>query len=221
VSVVRPEYGPTLPQLLAPHVRRLPRPVQLVLAIVVAAGILLAAWTVMGPGTNDRSRHVIERPFAFNLAWGSGVQRVEPRPGEVLRLETPPGTEAPQSFTVKHLAIAPYPGDVSAALMGLSTPAIEELRAAFPEFLIREEGRVNINRQPGYQVWFQARQGGRTVYGRRILIVFHGDPDRPREGADILLVSARSPTVPKYTAVGSNGVLKTPLRSFRFGTEAP
>jgi hypothetical protein len=39
--------------------------------------------------------------------------------------------------------------------------------------------------------------------------------------ADIDLRAARSPAIPNVDAIGNNGVLKTPLRSFRFGTARP
>ena len=61
--------------------------------------------------------------------------------------------------------------------------------------------------------------GASDSEGRVILLV----PDEPgvREGAQIEMLVTRSPAVPRADAVGANGPLKTPLRSFRFGTERP
>ena len=42
-----------------------------------------------------------------------------------------------------------------------------------------------------------------------------------REGAGFTVLCARSPTIPDVDAVGSNGPMKQPYRSFRFGTERP
>ena len=45
------------------------------------------------------------------------------------------------------------------------------MSAQYPGFLWRGDGRVNINQQPGYQIVFQARIGGHTTYGKRVLLV--------------------------------------------------
>ena len=79
---------------------------------------------------------------------------------------------------------------------------------------------MNINKQPGYQIVFQARVGGHTTYGKRVLLVAAPDPP-PREGLDITMLSQRSPATPKADVVAANGPLKTPLRSLRFGTQRP
>ena len=60
--------------------------------------------------------------------------------------------------------------------------------APYPGFLWRGDGRVNINKQPGYQIVFQARIGGRTTYGKRVLLVAAPDPP-PRAGLDITMLS--------------------------------
>jgi hypothetical protein len=79
---------------------------------------------------------------------------------------------------------------------------------------------VNVNKQPGYQIVFQARVGGRTTYGKRVLLVAGPDPP-PTSGLDITMLSARSTAIPRADAVAANGALKTPYRSLRFGTDRP
>ena len=84
---------------------------------------------------------------------------------------------------MRPLHLAPYKGDVSAALTLLSARLIREMGAQYQGFLWRGDGRVNINKQPGYQIVFQARVGGRTTYGKRVLLVAGPDPpphDRAR-----------------------------------------
>jgi hypothetical protein len=85
-------------------------------------------------------------------------------------------------------------------------------------FQIRQEGRTNVNRQPGYEMVFQFRDTNGTRYGRRVLLL---PEPTGREGADITMISERTPAVPRADAVGRSGALKTALRSFRFGTERP
>ena len=83
---------------------------------------------------------------------------------------------------MRPLRLAPYKGDVSAALTLLSARLIRQMSATYPGFLWRGDGRVNINKQPGYQIVFQARVGGHTTYGKRVLLVAGPDPP-PNDGS--------------------------------------
>jgi hypothetical protein len=221
VSVVRPEFGPTLPELLGPRVRALPRAAQVVLA-ALAALIAVAVVAVLLRGSRDTRPHAVVRaPVAFNLLYPKPLERAKPRGREVLRLQTPRGTAAPQSFAVTPLKLPAYRGDAGAVLLGMSGRLIERMSRTIPGFVWRADGRVNYNRQPGYEIQFQATIGGKTTYGRRTLLLPGGDTP-PREGVDIMILAARSPAVPNVNAVASTaGALKTAIRSFRFGTERP
>jgi hypothetical protein len=160
------------------------------------------------------------RPRAGHLQpiYPDALQRIAPRSGETLRLQSRSGP--PQSFVVHPLRLQPYKGDVTAALTFMSARLIDEMRGQYQDFVWRGDGRVNINKQPGYQIIFQARVGGRTTYGRRVLLVAKPDPP-PREGVDLTILAARSPSVPNLDSVGATGALKTAYRSFRFGTDRP
>ena len=222
MSVVRPEFGPTLPELLGPRVRALPRAAQVGLAalavlVVAALAAVLALRDTTVPGTTV----LVRRPVTFNLRYPAPLERVRPRGREVLRLQTPPGTPAPQSFTVTPLRLAPYRGDVGAVLTVMSAQLIAEMSRTVPGFVWRGDGRVNYNRQPGYEILFQARIRGKTAYGRRTLLVRGGDAP-PRAGADITMMATRSSRIPRVDAVAVvNGPLKTAIRSFAFGTAPP
>jgi hypothetical protein len=221
VSVVREEFGPTLPELVGPRVRALPRAAQIALAALGALIVVAAAALLLRDSRDTRPHAVVRAPVAFNLLYPKPLERVTPRGREVLRLQTPPGTAAPQSFAVAPLKLPAYRGDVGAVLLGMSGPLIQRMSRTIPGFVWRADGRVNYNRQPGYEIQFQATIGGRTTYGRRTLLVPGGDTP-PREGVDITILAARSPAVSNVNAVAStNGALKTAIRSFRFGTERP
>jgi hypothetical protein len=221
VSVVRPEFGPTLPELVGPRVRALPRAAQIALAALAALIVVAAAAFLLRDSRDTRPHAVVRAPVAFNLLYPKPLERVAPRGREVLRLQTPPGAAAPQSFAVTPLKLPAYRGDVGAVLLGMSGPLIQRMSRTIPGFVWRADGRVNYNRQPGYEIQFQATIGGRTTYGRRTLLVPGGDTP-PRAGVDITILAARSPAVSNVNAVAStNGALKTAIRSFRFGTERP
>lgn len=221
MAILRPEFGPTLPELLAPRVRM--TPARLRIAILVLAALLVGAFAVRkvlqrtSSLTNDV---LVTRPIAFTLGYREGLERVAPGPGEALRLQTPAGSPSPERMTVAPLRLAPYTGEQSGVLPIVASRDIATLRRAFPDgFRYRGDGRTRINLLPGHVVLFQTRLAGRTTYGRRYFLL----PDEPgaREGAAITLLSTRSPAIPSVDAVGAVGLLKGPLRSFRFGTERP
>ena len=215
--LVKPEFGPTLPQLLAPRLARLPRPARLALGVVGAAVVALGVWLAVRPDPHIRHA-VIRGSVAFNLRYPDSLQRV-PGAGDLLALRTASGARFPASFMVRPLRLAAYRGDPSAQLALQGTFLSDRLLEREPGLILRDEGRTNINQIPGYQVTWQTKRGGKTTYGRDVMLL----PAEPgvREGVVIELVAARSPQTPKADAIGSNGALKIPLRSFRFGTERP
>jgi hypothetical protein len=217
---VREEYGPTLPELLGPRVRALPRPAQIALGGAAVVVVLAVVWLVLlKPSSNPTTPVVVRGPVTFNLITTEAMKRVPPHPGELLRLRTPSGPT--QEMTVRSLPLPRYRGDVSAQLTFMSSGMIVDMRREYGKsFVYRSDGRVNVNRQPGYQIVFQAKIGGHTTYGKRIMLVPGPDPP-PRIAADMTLLAQRSTSVPKADSVAANGPLKTPLRSFRFGAERP
>jgi len=217
MSVVREEFGPTLPELVGQRLGVPTRKVWLAFAAVFAIAVAIGAYLALRP-TPGQTGVVVREPVEFNLVYPDALRRVAPHQGETLRLESRSGP--PQSLAVKPLRLAPYKGDVTAALTFLSSTLIDQMRGQYQDFVWRGDGRVNINKQPGYQIIFQARVDGRLTYGRPVMLVAAPDPP-PREGVDMTILAARSPSVPNLDSVGATGALKTAYRSFRFGTERP
>ncbi len=218
-SFVRPEFGPTFPQIAGPYWRRWPRWLRIALvaaAVVVLAGVVVAVRS----GAEQRDTIVVRSPLAFNLVYQADkLDRVAPAAGEELRLRSPKGTAAPALVTVRPVRLPPYAGDPAGMLPVFAAGLIREMQRGDPGLILRSEGRARVNGQPGYQIQFQTRQNGHTVYGRRALLF--EDKSGVRDGADITLLATRSPTIPNVDAVGSNGPTKLVYRSFRLGTERP
>lgn len=225
MSVVREELGPSLPQLAAPHWQPLPRRrrVALVAAGVALLIVLVAARFALRE--DPLTIEVVREPVAFNLIHRADFDPVDPRPGELLRLEgvLPGRSGARESFTVRPLTVAPFRGDISAAYLLLASRRLAELRAADPAVRYRGEGKTRINLIPGYQLTYQTRRAGRLVYGKRFFLVPEPGDGEPqgREGVELTLLAPYSGQTPNPAAVGSDVLLKAPLRSFRFGTERP
>lgn len=216
---VRPEFRPTLPELLGPRLRRLGRAGTVILAL--AALVVVIALVAVGRGGGDGTKALVVRgPVTFNLTYDPvRLERATPEAGGSLLLRTIASDRDPERFTVRPITLPPYTGDPAGVEPIVASGLIREMRRADPGFTLRSEGRTRINQQPGYQIQFQTRLDGRLAYGRRT-ILFKDEPG-VRQGADITLLSVRSPTIPNVDAVGSNGPLKQPYRSFRLGAERP
>ncbi len=221
-SPVRPEFGPTLPELLGRRFGMSVRTAGIVLAAILA---LIVAGGVAKHEQGDGSvRAIVKAPVAFNLRSDPArLDRVAPLAGQSLRLVTKPGDPQVSSVSVAPVRLAPYPGDdPSVALPIYATRVVAQMERADPRFVQVSEGKARVNSQPGYQIQFKTTSGGHRVYGRRTFL-FPDPRVQPgaREGADVTLLARWSKVVTKVDDVGSNGVTKLPYRSFRLGTNVP
>jgi hypothetical protein len=216
MSVVRPELGPTLPELLGPRFRVLPRLVRLALAGLGAliVLVLLYALFLRGGGASALHTVTVRQPIAFNFAYRGPFAKERPRAGELARV----GSKA-QSFSVRPLNLPAYKGDAAGFLPLYAAQQQAQMAKDLPGFVWRSDGRANINQQQGFEIVFQFRRSdGTLAYGRRTFLL---PGVTARQGVELWAVAPRSPAVVRADDVGHNGGLKTALRSFRFGTERP
>jgi hypothetical protein len=210
---LKPEYGPTLGELLAPRWHAASR---LVRAIVVAGGVGLLALAVGGALTLENAHYAHGGPAPFSFSY-RGLYRTTPAAGEYVQVRSPAGGPLRSSFAVGPLLLPPYTVGVGAELPLYATSYIEGLRRRYTGFVLRGEGKTRVNTVPAYAVAYTARIAGRTVYGRDILLV----PERPgaRVGVHIVMLSSReaNPQVTSPLLVGTTGVLERPLETFTFG----
>jgi hypothetical protein len=213
---VKPELGPTLPQLLA----RAPRLVRVAAAAAAVLVVVVLVAGLLGGAASTGETHVVvrDRP-AFNLRYGA-LERVPADGGATLALEARRGDLFLQSFRVVPMTLRPYKGVPSGELPVVAEELKQRLARRFADFSLLEEGRARINEQPGYEVVFSAHsEEGRRLYGRWVMVV----PDTPgaREGVTLELLGTPAAGIPNADQIGDEGQLKLPMRSFRFGTEAP
>lgn len=210
--VVRPEFAPTLPQLLGPRLRTLPRLVQAALALLAVLVVAVVAWRVL-TGEQADNTIVVRSDPAFNFIYRAPLQRETPRDGELARVAA-----GDTFFAVRPLRLPPYGGDVAGALPVFAAQQELRLERELDGFVWRTDGRANVNKIQGYQVVYQYRHDGRLTYGLRIYLL---STSTARDGVEIVLEAPQSEAVPNAASIGRNGALKTSLRSFRFGTERP
>jgi hypothetical protein len=210
MPVVAPEHRPTLGETLAP----LPRPARW--AVLAVLGLLLIGLVIAltGKATADGKRLVREKPLAFNLRVPPGMQENKPAAGEWAHLER----KGKDSFVVEPLKLPAYKGDVGGILPVVATREIEALKKRFPALEPVEEGKGRINQAAAYSVVFRASRNPR-LYGR--LVLLPQPVPGARDGVKLLLLATPEAGAGKASDVGTRGQLKTPYRSFRFGTEAP
>lgn len=224
MASLRPEYGPELPELVAQRFRWPVRRTRIVILGLFAALVLLQGVRSLATSGTGLTDVLVTEPFAFTLGYRDGMERVEPEPGEVLRLISKPGGSTDETFTVSELKIPPYEGDPAGELPVLAAQQVQALEREFPDgFRFRGDSRARINEFPGHQILFQTRLDGRLYYGKRYLLLpeFEAPDPAPREGAQLTLLSRYSKATPSVDAVGTFGLMKSALRSFRLGSERP
>jgi hypothetical protein len=224
VSVVREELGPSLPQLLEPRWRVLPRGRRIALVAVAVLVLLLLVVARQALKDEPLQTLVVREPPTFNLVHRAELEEVAKQRGELLRLQSNAASRTDERFVVRPLTLPAYKGDVSSAYLVLASRRLAELKAADPEVGYRGEGKARINLIPGYQLAYQTRKDGKLYFGKIFFLTPEpGDGEaQPRQGAELDLLSQfSSRTTPSLGVVGNTYLLKAPLRSFRFGTERP
>lgn len=211
---LRPGYGPTLPALLRERFGIAPRTL---LAVVVVAALLVAAGVVLAVRASAEEQFVHRGEPVFNLVYdGDALDRADPRPGELVRLEGRRRRVA-VAVVVRPLRVPAYRGDVAKGLLPVHAELyMDGLRRRDPTFQIRDEGRSTVNESPGYQIAYRTGTPGRFTYWREIFVV--PDEEAPRLGVKLTFENRRPDRIGRrafeFSLTG-----RSAMRSFRFGTD--
>jgi hypothetical protein len=208
--IVAPEHRPTLGETLAP----LPRPARWAVIAVLVLLVIGLVIALTGKATADGKVIVRERPIAFNLRVPTGYTQLTPAAGEWSHLARP----GKDSFMVEPLSLPAYRGDVGGVLPIVAARELEALKKRFPALEPVEEGKGRINQAAAYSVVFRASRKPR-LYGRVVLLA--QPAPGARDGYRIVMLATPTGGADKAADVAARGMLKTPYRTFRFGTEGP
>lgn len=210
---LKPEYGPTLGQLLSPRWRAASVAAR---GVVVACGVGLVALAVAVALTLEDSTFSHGGPVPFSFSY-RGLYRTAPDPGGYVKVQRRHDGRLEDSFVVKPLALPPYSGYLSGELPLYAAGYIRGLSRRYAGFVLRGEGKTRVNTVFGYNVFYTAVLEGRRMYGRDVLLL----PERPgvREGVDIVMLtsSTANSRVTSPSEVASTGILQKPLKTFTFG----
>jgi hypothetical protein len=211
---VAQEFRPTLREELARRPPGTRRAVAALLAVVVLG---LLAWALAPK--HKGVHYVHESAPVFNLRYADAFHRLTPQGGEFLHIRRQAGGRVLDSFSVKRLELPPYRGDVGGLLPVYAERVLGELRAAYPGLRLVEEGKARVNLVAGYSILFRVGRGRDRMFGREVLL----PEPKPgaRTGVRMSLRTWKGSGVPEARQLGAHGALKTPYRSFRYGTEAP
>jgi hypothetical protein len=234
-----PAFGPSLPQLLGPHLRALGRWQRLLLAIVVMALLAVLAAGLIHSAAATKSYHQSPgdatarglAPIPFHFDHSSKLHISKPA-GAYVRAERNIGGTLAARFTISPLRLGPHEGFLSGFLPILATTHEREAARRYNRFRLAFEGRARVNKVEGYQFAFtarlvRARQLARQLFGRVVLMPEPFDPEdpekpypegsKPTRGLVITMLATSLDHVPSPTRVGDEGILQKPYRSFRFG----
>lgn len=167
-ALVKSEFGPSLPELAGPRLRALPRWVLWAAAAVsvLAVAVAVAAWLALRTPTREIE---VKSPVAFSVTYPSDTLRRLPARGtEVVRLASKPGSPTPVTLDISRVELPA--GQREGNFPIVAKRLADEMRREDPTFILRGEMPVNYNGQAGYQIFYQTERGGRTWYGRRILL---------------------------------------------------
>jgi hypothetical protein len=213
-ALVSAEFRPTLRDELAGFGPRVRAAVIALLALIVVVALVLLLRSSSQPGT----RVVHRGPVAFNLRYTGPLKQLEAGPGELLRLEWRRHGKLLASFVVEPLKLPAYSGDVGGVFPVVASRDQSVLRQRFPAFEPVEEGKARVNTVPAYSTTFRASRKPR-LYGRTVLLA--APQPGARDGFRIVMLATPDGGASKARDVAARGVLKTPYRTFRFGTDAP
>jgi hypothetical protein len=215
MPLVSPAYRPTLREELARHRPAVRWGVLGTIALVV---LVLVGWALRPA---DKGVHFVhESAPVFNLRYAHAFERLAPQRGELLhiRRRNARGREV-DAFSVRPLALPPYRGDVGGLLPVYAERVLGELRAAYPGLKLIEEGKARVNLVAGYSLLFRVGRGRDRMFGREVLLPEPGPG--ARAGVRMALRTWKGSGIALPRDLGARGALKTPYRSFRYGTEAP
>jgi hypothetical protein len=210
--LLRPEFGPTLPELISGRfsVSRRAVAIGAVIALIV---LVFVVKTIVDSGNE---KLVVHGKPSFNVEYDpSHLHKAAPRGSDLMRL-TGHTAHVDTEITARHANLPPFKGDVIGGQLPLYTAQYAgRLGAALPGFALGTEGKARVNKSPGYQITYTSGQAGDKTSWREVWVM--PEVDKP----DQTIVVKLRQTVSGRPGPRGRALLqatKKAFRSFRFGT---
>lgn len=215
--LLRPEFGPTLPDLLS---RRLSVSRRIITVAAVLVLVLIVVGIKVGLGIGRTTIKVSGDP-SFSLVYKTGkLHRAPLRPGELARVQGRT-RHVFVALTARRVALPPFRGDlIGGELPVYASQYADRLSTQLPQFTVSDEGKARIGTAQGYEIGYQSGPKGHRTYWREIFLV--SDPEKETGQSAVVLrlrqtFSGR--TNARDRALAQAG--KQAYQSFRFGTSRP
>jgi len=215
--LLRPEFGPTLPDLLS---RRLSISRRVITIVAVLVLVLIVVGIKVGLSIGRATIKVNGDP-SFSLAYKTHKLHTAPlRPGELVRVQGRT-THVFVALTARRVALPAFRGDVVGGQMPVyATQYTDRLQAQLPQFTVSDEGKARIGTAQGYEIGYQSGPRNHRTYWREIFLV--SDPEKGT-GQNSVVLRLRQ-TFSGRTNARDRALVqagKQVYQSFRFGTSRP
>jgi hypothetical protein len=212
VPLLRPEFGPTLPELVSRRFsvsRRAAAVAGVVALIVVAIGIKIAV-------DNGREKLVVHGRPSYNVLYDPSQLHRAPLQGDEQMRLAGKRPHVQVELTARPAKLPPYSGDVIGGQLPLYTAQYAgRLKQQLPGFQMGSEGKARLNQAPGYQISYTSGSAGNKTFWREVWVMPKADePDQT------VVVKMRQTFSGRPGPRGQEllAATKKAFRSFRFGT---
>jgi hypothetical protein len=212
VPLLRPEFGPTLPELVSRRFsvsRRAAAIAGIAALIVLAVGIKIAV-------DSGHEKYVVHGKPSYNVLYDpSQLHRAAPQGDQQMRL-VGKRPHVQVELTARPAKLPPYSGDVIGGQLPLYTAQYaNRLARQLPEFEMGTEGKARVNQAPGYQITYTSGPDANKTFWREVWVMPQADePDQT------VVVTMRQTFSGRPGPRGQAllAATKKAFRSFRFGT---
>lgn len=172
---VKPEYGPTLPELVQSSVIRLPQRLRGATVVVAVGIVAIAVIALVRGGASVINVRAGSTSFSFSYA---AMRREAPPSGQYALLVAQRGSKLVARLELGPLGVPGYPGYMSGLEPVLAANYIRAFAARTPGFVLQSEGPTSVNGLAGYNFTYSRPLDGTTYDGRVIFLTPHYSGDR-------------------------------------------
>jgi hypothetical protein len=208
---VKPEFGPTLGELVEPRLEVLPRRLRgfligVAIGFVVVAGALLITSAAPSADLNEGG-------VSFSFSY-PGMSKAATPAGDFIAVQTLSDGRIANSLTVGPWRLPPYFGEISGLAPALTANYLRGFALRTPGFDLESAGRTRIDGYAGYDFSYRRDFDGMTYWGMVVFLTphLHGD----RQGVEIsMLVEPALSGVKNPDDIGGAGPLYEPMQTFQ------
>jgi hypothetical protein len=215
MPLLRPEFGPTLPELISGRFSVSRR----VIAIGAVIALIVAAVVIKVVIDGGREKLVVHGKPSYNVLYDpSQLHKATPQGNEQMRL-VGKRPHVSVEVTARPAKLPPFNGDVIGGQLPLYTAQYAgRLEQQLPRFQLGSEGKARLNQAPGYQISYTSGPPGNQTFWREVWVM--PKADQPEQTVVVKMRQTFSGR-PGPRGQALLQATKKAFRSFRFGTGRP